>query len=237
MFIIGTICCRGGSKGLPGKNVKLLNGKPLMAYTIETASKVDLLHDVIVSTDDLDISNTAKKYGIKKVFDRPAHLATDTSSKWLVFRHVIEQYENLYGNQIDYLVDLDVTVPLKTKEDISGAILMAMKNPQADVIITAYEAERNPYFNMMELSHDGFAEIVKKSSHPVTCRQDAPEVYCLTPAAYVIKRKALMEYEHWSHAKCLLYPIPRERAIDIDTALDFKFVEFILSENGKQKLI
>ncbi len=234
MHILATICCRGGSKGVPGKNIKLLNGKPLIGYTIETALNVSFLNDVIVSTDNEEIANTAKKFGIKKIMQRPATLATDSSSKWLVFRHIVEEYENEYGIRINYLVDMDVTVPLKNAADILGAIELALKNQHADVVITAYHPERNPYFNMMEINENGFAEIVKKSVTPITGRQDAPEVFSLTPAVYVIKRNALFEYDHWSSAKCLLYPIPRERAIDIDTEFDFKLVEFILQENGKK---
>ena len=234
MFILGTICCRGGSKGVPGKNIKLLHGKPLIGYTIESALNVPLLNDLVVSTDNTDIARIAKESGIEKIMWRPATLATDSSSKWLVFRQVVEAYENEYGNKIDYIVDMDVTVPLKNAADISGAIALALNNPGAGVVITAYEPERNPYFNMMEINENGFAEIVKKSESAITGRQDAPEVFSLTPAAYIIARNALFECDHWSHAKCLLYPIPRERAIDIDTIFDFKLVEFILQENGKK---
>jgi len=183
---------------------------------------------LIISTDDKQIAETAKQFGASVPFMRPADLATDTASKWPVFIHAVEAYEKQTGKTVDYLVDLDVTVPLKTATDIDGAIELALQNDDVDVVITGYEAERNPYFNMMEVTENGFAEIAKKGSKPIVRRQDAPQVYSLTPAAYVVKKSALYEYEHWSKAKCKVHPIPRERAIDIDTEIDFKIVEFLM---------
>ena len=229
-MILATICCRGGSKGVPGKNIKPLNGKPLIAYTIESAKQSRYINELIISTDDSAIADIARSYGANVPFMRPANLASDTASKWPVFIHAVETYEQLTGNTVDYLVDLDVTVPLKTYQDIDGAIQMALQNPDTDVVITGYEPERNPYFNMMEIGEDGFASIVKKGSKPIVRRQDAPKVYSLTPAAYVIKRSALYAYEHWSNAKCKIYEMPRERAVDIDTEIDFKIVEFLIGQ-------
>lgn len=230
MFILGTICCRGGSKGVPGKNIKPLLGKPLIAYTIEEAQKSSLLNDTIVSTDSEEIAAVAKQFGIKETLERPAALATDTASKWPVFIHALETYEQQHNMKVDYLVDMDITVPLKTAEDIDGAIQLALNDAAVDVVITAYEPERNPYFNMMEVGENGFATIVKKSSKPIVRRQDAPSVYSLCPAAYVVKKEALYKYDHWSNANCKLYVMPRNRAIDIDTALDFKLVEFLMQQ-------
>jgi N-acylneuraminate cytidylyltransferase/CMP-N,N'-diacetyllegionaminic acid synthase len=227
-MILATICCRGGSKGVPGKNMKLLHGKPLIAYTIEAAKKSTIINDLIISTDSEQIAEAAKRFGAKVPFMRPADLAGDTTSKWPVFIHAVEEYEKSTGSTVDYLVDLDVTVPLKTAEDIDGAINKALKNNEIDVVITGYEPERNPYFNMMEVKENGFAEIVMKTEVPIVRRQDAPQVYSLTPAAYVIKKSALYNFEHWSKAKCMIHAIPRERAVDIDTEMDFKIVEFLM---------
>lgn len=230
-MILATICCRGGSKGVPGKNIKLLKGKPLIAHTIEAAKGSSLIDDLIISTDDEEIAAVAKQYGSNVPFMRPNDLATDTASKWPVFIHAVEAYERLTGKTVEYLVDLDVTVPLKTAQDIDGAIRLAMNNTDTDVVITGYEPERNPYFNMMEVKENGFAEIVKMGEKPIVRRQDAPQVYSLTPAAYVVRKSALYEFEHWSKAKCRIHPIPRERAIDIDTDIDFKIVEFLMENN------
>lgn len=230
MNILATICCRGGSKGVKQKNSKLLCGKPLMTYTIEAAMKCAYFTDIIVSTDSDVIADIARDSGIQKIFMRPPELATDEASKWQVFIHALEKYEAETGKNVDYLVDLDVTVPLKTTEDISQTISFALQNKNADVVITAYQPERNPYFNMMEIQPDGFATMVKKMPEPIVRRQDAPQVFSLTPAVYVIKKEALYNYDHWSNAKCMLFEMPRLRAIDIDTEIDFSFVEFLLNE-------
>ncbi|MGI8952812.1 MAG: cytidylyltransferase domain-containing protein [Chitinophagaceae bacterium] len=232
MFILGTICCRGGSKGVPEKNIRLLNGKPLIAYTIETAQDCAQLNDIIISTDSNKIAAIAKQFGAKVPFMRTPELATDAASKWAVFIHAVETYQQQTNIMIDYLVDMDVTVPLKISADIDGAIQFALQNKETDVVISCYEAERNPYFNMMEIDNDGFAKIVKQSSKPIVRRQDAPKVYSLTPAVYVIKKSALYTYEHWSKAKCKLFEVPRKRAVDIDTEIDFRFVEFLINKKN-----
>lgn len=228
-MILATICCRGGSKGVPSKNIRLLNGVPLIGHTILQANKCSNIEDLIISTDAVEIAKIAQSYGAEVPFLRPDDLASDTASKWPVFIHALEHYEKMTGKTVDYLVDLDVTVPLKTSEDIDAAITLARSRPDVDVVITGYEPERNPYFNMMEINEEGYAEIVKKSDRPIVRRQDAPVVYSLSPAAYVVKRSALYEYEHWSKAKCLISPMPRDRAIDIDSEFDFLLVEFILT--------
>ncbi|WP_367773711.1 acylneuraminate cytidylyltransferase family protein [Flavobacterium sp. WC2421] len=229
-MILGTICCRGGSKGVLGKNTRLLNGVPLITYTINVAQQSKLLNDLIVSSDNQEILEIALDNNVTNTVVRPDNLSTDTASKWPVFRHAVENYEKLTGNIVSYIVDMDVTVPLKTTKDIDDAISLAMQSPDIDVVITGYEPERNPYFNMMEINDSGYAEMVKKTKTPIVRRQDAPKVFSLTPAAYVIKKEALYQYQHWSEAKCMISEMPRERAIDIDTELDFKLIEFLLNE-------
>ncbi|SEF42037.1 acylneuraminate cytidylyltransferase family protein [Algoriphagus boritolerans] len=232
-MILATICCRGGSKGVPEKNIKLLDGIPLIVHSIRQSQGCSLIQDLIISTDDDRIAQIASEAGAKVPFKRPADLASDTSSKWPVFIHALEFYEKEYGVQVDYLVDLDVTVPLKSPQDIDGAIQLALDHPETEVIITGYEPERNPYFNMMEVRQDGLAEIVKKSETPIVRRQDAPQVYSLSPAAFVIKKSALYNYPHWSKAPCRIYPMPRERAIDIDSNLDFELIEFLMHKKNE----
>jgi len=227
-MILGAICCRGGSKGVPGKNIRLLNGKPLIAYSIETAHHCTMLDDVIISTDSAEIANIAIDYSAKVPFMRPASLATDEASKWPVFLHALETYEHQYGKEISYIVDMDVTVPLKTIADIDGAIKMALLYPETDVVITGYVPEKNPYFNMMEITSRGYAEIVKKSEGPIVRRQDAPKVFGLSGAAFVIKKSALYNYSHWSQAVCRVFEIPRERALDIDEEIDFELIKLLL---------
>jgi N-acylneuraminate cytidylyltransferase/CMP-N,N'-diacetyllegionaminic acid synthase len=229
-MILGTICCRGGSKGVLGKNTRLLNGLPLLTYTINSAQQSKYLNNLIVSSDSQEILDIANGNGVAITFVRPDDLSTDAASKWPVFIHALENYEKLTGETVSYIVDMDVTVPLKTTQDIDNAILLALQSPEIDVVITGYEPERNPYFNMMEINDSGFAEMVKKTASPIVRRQDAPKVFSLTPAAYVIKKEALYQYQHWSEAKCMISEMPRERSIDIDTELDFKLIEFLMNE-------
>lgn len=232
-MILGSICMRGGSKGVKGKNYKNLLGKPLLSYTIDCANSSLLLDDVVISSDSdliLDLSRNYVKE--EKLFKRSSDLATDTASKWEVFKNLVQAYEAKNNTKITHLVDLDVTVPRRLPEHIDSCIKLS-KETDVDVIITGYEPERNPYFNMMEIDEDGTAVIVKKSKESIKNRQEAPLVYSLTPAVYVIKREALFKYNHWSDAICRILPIPRNLAIDIDTELDFELVEYLMSKNGK----
>jgi N-acylneuraminate cytidylyltransferase/CMP-N,N'-diacetyllegionaminic acid synthase len=131
------------------------------------------------------------------------------------------------GQQIDVLVDLDTGVPLRQPSDVEGCVEQLLAR-HAEVVVTAYEAERNPYFNMVEVDAEGYAKIVKPPAKPIARRQEAPPVYSLSPAVYAIRRDALWKYQHWSEAKLQIYVIPRERAIDIDTEADFQFVEYLM---------
>ncbi len=231
-MILASICVRAGSKGVPLKNIKMLNGNPLLFYTVECAKKSKLIDDIIISSDSEKMIEMGNNYGIKYSVARPPELATDGASKWDVFIHLIEEFEKISGKIVDYVVDLDVTVPLRLPEHIDGAINL-MLNSTADVVITGYEPERNPYFNMMEVVENNFAKIVKKSEKPIVCRQDAPQVFSLTPAVYVIKKQALYDYKHWSDAKCLIFEIPRKNAIDIDTEFDFELVEYLMKKENE----
>jgi N-acylneuraminate cytidylyltransferase/CMP-N,N'-diacetyllegionaminic acid synthase len=232
-MIVASICMRGGSKGVKGKNYRDLLGKPLLSYTIECAKSSLLLDDVIISSDsDLILDLSANYLSKEKLFKRDSELATDNASKWEVFKNLVLEYEEKNNVKITHLVDLDVTVPRRLPEHIDNCIKLSIET-STDVIITGYEPERNPYFNMMEETKEGTAVIVKKPEKPIKNRQEAPNVYSLTPAVYVMKREALFKYNHWSNAVCRILPIPRNLAIDIDTELDFKLVEFLMNENGK----
>lgn len=233
MFILGTVCCRAGSKGVIDKNIRHLAGKPLCTYTFELLPHVKMLSDILVSTDSVIIKQIAKEYGIANILHRPEALATDGASKWDVFIHAVEAYEKMHQQEVDYIADMDVTAPLKIADDINGAISMAIANADADVIITAYEAESNPYFNMMEYNSNGFAQLVKPADAAVANRQEAKKVFSLSPAAFVIKKSAVYQYTHWSKANCKLYIIPQERGIDIDTGNEFRYIEYLMSQRRK----
>ena len=226
-MILASICMRKGSIGVVGKNSRELLGKPLMVHTFDCVKESNIIDEIAVSSDSDDILQIAKQNDINYLYKRNKSLSTDNASKWDVFKDLVLRFEKQIGHKIKYLVDLDVTVPRRKVEHIDSSIDMMIKN-NVDVVITGYEPERNPYFNMMELNEDNIAKIVKKTDEAISCRQNAPEVFSLTPAVYVIKRSALFENNHWSDAICMINPIPRELAIDIDTELDFKIVEYLM---------
>ena len=226
-MIVGSICARGGSKGVPGKNLRPLLGRPLIAYSIECALQAKRIDRLVVSTDDPQIADVVKQLGAEVPFMRPAHLASDGASKWDVFKHLVETLEAQDDCMVDVLVDLDSGVPLRLPEDVDNTVDVLLSG-DADVAITAYEAERNPYFNMVEQTNGGAVTIVKQPREPITCRQHAPIVYSLSPAAYAIRRNALDRFSHWSLARMQIHEIPRERGIDIDTEFDFRLVELLI---------
>jgi CMP-N,N'-diacetyllegionaminic acid synthase len=228
LYVVGAICARGGSKGVPRKNLRLLCGKPLIVHTIECARLCPDLDRVVVSTDDDEIAAVARQNGGDVPFLRPAALAQDDSSKWDVFRHLVETLEQMDGRRVDVLVDLDTGVPLRQPADISACIQILL-NGMADVVVTAYDPERNPYFNMVEVGADGYARISKPLENPITRRQAAPPVYGLSPAVYVVRRDALWQYDHWAQSRLQVHVMPRERAIDIDSEVDFRFVEYLMN--------
>lgn len=233
-MILGTICARSGSKGIPGKNLRPLMGHPLILHTMMQAWECKVFDKLIVSTDDKTIAALAEAHNIE-VQMRPPELATDTASKWDVFRYIAEQ------SPCDILVDLDVGCPLRAPEDITDC-LRKLRTEEYDVVATAYEAERNPYFNMVQslkafhgafyTVHDAitFGDYSPTPIKPITRRQDAPMVYSLSPAVFAIKVNAL-GYSHWSDTILGIHIIPRERAWDIDNELDFEIVEFLMGRN------
>lgn len=225
MSVIATVCARGGSTGLPGKNVRPLLGKPLITWTIEQAARIGMIDGVYVSTDDGEIAAIAKSAGGRILGMRPAELATATAPKLPVIRHLVEQVE-ASGVKVDTIVDLDPPSPLRADRDIEDCL--AMLTPQVDVVITAFPSEKSPYFNMVEESGDGNVRLVKPPSSPVYGRQGAPRVYSMNASVYVWHRRTL-EKGLWE-GNVRMHCMPRERSIDVDTLLDFRLVEMLMKE-------
>ena len=219
---------RGGSKGVPNKNLRLLHGKPLMAYTIEQALETKLFEHVVVSTDSEKIAETAKEYGAEAWFFRPPELATDNISKLPAIKHAFLESEAYYGQLFDVLVDLDATSPLRLIEDISEAYNQFVYE-DADILITASPCRKNPYFNQVEVINGNIGH-VKESGTKIVRRQDAPKVYDMNASIYIWKRDALLDNDTLFTDDTYLYIMPVERSVDIDSELDWKFVEFILGE-------
>jgi CMP-N,N'-diacetyllegionaminic acid synthase len=230
MRILATICARGGSKGVPNKNIRLLNGKPLIAYTIECAKKYTKFDRIIVSTDSPKIAEVAKQYGADVPFLRPKELATDTSPKIPVLQHAVRYLEKEENDRYDLIVDLDPTSPLRTVEDIENCVnKMIEKNP--NVVFSVTPAHKNPYFNMVE-EKDGKVYLCKKLDEPITRRQDAPKVYAMNASIYVYKKDFLLNTDSVFSNNTMAVVMPEERSIDIDRPIDFEFVEFLMKRNS-----
>ena len=230
MKYIALICARGGSKGLSRKNIKPLNGIPLIGWSIKVAKKIEKVSRVIVSTDSEEIANIALEYGAEVPFMRPKELALDDSPEWLVWRHAITYLESQQGERIDNLVVLPATAPLRSIKDVNSCIDEFEKG-DVDSIITVSEAKRNPYFNMTTNDDKGYSSIVINNDG-VSRRQDAPKVFDMTTVAYVVKSEFIKKYNGVFEGKVRSVCIPEERAIDIDTMLDFKIAEYLISSKN-----
>lgn len=223
--ILCIIPARSGSKGLPGKNIKKLLGKPLIAYTIEHAKGSKYIDRIIVSTDSSKISKISKQYGAEAPFIRPKRLATDKSSGIDVLLHAIGWMEEKEKYDFDILVLLHATAPLRKTEDIDNSIELLFKKDY-DNIFSVTEAHRNPYFNMVEMDDNRRIKLVKKGNFPT--RQSAPKAFDMNSSIYVWKKKALKEKKSVFLRKSGIYLMPRERSIDIDDYIDFKISEALM---------
>lgn len=226
-----TICMRGGSRGVPNKNLRELCGKPLMAYTIEQALLSKLFEHVVVSTDSETIAEIAKSYGAETWFLRSAEFATDEVSKLPAIRHAFQEAEKHFSLQFDVLVDLDATSPLRNVEDITDAYQQFV-DEDAGILITACPSRKNPYFNMVEIIK-GKVRTVKQINEAVVRRQDAPVVYDMNASIYIWNRQAILENDTLFTDKTSLYVMPEERSVDIDTELDWEFVEYMIEKSKK----
>jgi CMP-N,N'-diacetyllegionaminic acid synthase len=227
-LIVAAICARGGSKGVPRKNLRPLHGTPLIGRAVQQALASGIFDRVVASTDDPEMARVAVEFGAEAPFLRPPELAQDHTNKWDVFRHLVSQLEAGGGPRVDILADLDTGAALRTVADIEAAV-ERLVTTGADVCVTAYEADHNPYYNMVELDPAGLAHVCIRPERPIANRQQAPAVYNLSPAIFAIRRDALWQHDHWSQCKMTLSVIPRERAVDIDTEFDFRLVESLMA--------
>lgn len=224
-----TVCfifARGGSKGLPGKNIKLLAGKPLIALSIAIARACPRIETVIVSTDDAAIADTAREWGAEVPFMRPAELATDTAPEWLAWRHAIDWFERGRG-AFDVFLSLPPTSPFRAVPDVDACIDALATDPQADAVITVREAERSPYFNMVSLDPQGYAGLVIPPDGGISRRQDAPKVFDITTVAYAVRPQFVQRAGRLFDGVVRTVRVPAERALDIDTPYDFELAQAI----------
>lgn len=220
------IPARGGSKGIPGKNIKSLNGKPLICYTIDAARSIADDSHICVSTDDDHIIATVEQYGLKVPFKRPEYLATDTAGTYGVLLHALRYYEEK-GERFDAIVLLQPTSPFRTGEHIKEALILYSK--EIDMVVSVKETDSNPYYLCFEEDSKGMLQISKGDGH-YTRRQDCPPVYEYNGAIYIINPDSLKEKPLNKFTKRKKYVMDREHSLDLDTMLDWKMAELIIND-------
>jgi CMP-N-acetylneuraminic acid synthetase len=228
MKAIAIIFARGGSKGLPGKNMRTLGDKPLIAWSIEHALAIKRIERVIVSTDSYEISAAAREYGAEVPFIRPAKFARDDSPEWLAWQHAINYLQEEGGALPSAMVSIPTTAPLRLPIDIENCLDEYQKG-NTEMVITVTDPHRSPYFNMVKANLDGTVGPVIPPRSPITRRQDAPIVYDMATVAYVACPEFVMTHNGAFEGRVRAVHVPPERAIDIDTLLDFQIAEFLLS--------
>ena len=222
------IPARGGSKGIPYKNIKPLNGKPLICYSIDVAREFTYEDNICVSTDDDKIISVVERYGLNVPFKRPSELASDTASSNDVLLHALNFYEQ-QGRAIDVIVLLQPTSPFRKVGFLKEAI--ALFDPSIDMVVSVKESHANPYYNCFEENSNGYLTISKSTDHPITRRQDATKVWEYNGSIYVINPTSLKEKGMQHFTAIRKYPMPDNYSIDIDTPFDWKIAELFLQDN------
>lgn len=225
--IIGVIPARGGSKSIPRKNIKILQGKPLVAYTIEEAKKSKYLTHLVVSTEDEEIKNISLKYGAEVPFLRPKELATDDALAIPTVQHTVITIEKIKNIKYNYVIMLQPTTPLRETEDIDKALAMLIE-ADADGIISVVDVDNWHPMKMKKFDENSY--LIDYQTPPVENppRQILPKVYMVNGAIYATKRDVFMEKNTFKGEKCLGYIMPPERSVNIDTEIDFLIAEYYL---------
>ena len=218
------ITARGGSKGIPGKNIKQLGDKPLIAYSIDIARKFVADEFICVSTDSDEIINVVENYGLKVPFKRPDELANDTSGSYEVILHAINWYKNI-GITFKNIVLLQPTSPFRTKKNVEDALDLFSSN-DLDMVVSVLKSKANPYYNLFEDDKNGY--LLKSKTSNYTRRQDCPDVYQYNGAVYVFNVESLIKKNINQFTKVKKIIMSEEESLDIDTPLDWKIAEMIL---------
>jgi len=221
------VFARGGSKGLPGKNLMGLGGLPLVAHSIRVGEQIEGVAGVFCSTDSPEIAAAARDYGAQVPFVRPAELAGDTSPEWDSWKHLAQHLVDTGASSEDLLISLPAVSPLRHLSDVEAAI-ERLGSSGADVVVSYTEARRSPWFNMVTEDSHGFLNVaISSAEHAVDRRQDSPPVFDLATVVYVTTLGFILTADRIFSGRVAGVRIPPERAIDIDTQLDFDIAEFL----------
>jgi N-acylneuraminate cytidylyltransferase len=231
MNAICFIFARGGSKGLPNKNIRFFCGKPLIAWSIECALSIPEIREVIVSTDSEEIAEVSRSFGAKTPFIRPHYLGTDQSPEWLSWQHAINFIKDERGELPDLMISTPATSPLRLPIDIKNLICEYKKG--CDAVVSITEADRNPYFNLVKYVDQDYINLWAVGEKCITRRQDAPKIFDITTVAYAVRPSYVIENSSLFNGRIRANYVPKERAIDIDTIFDFEIAEFLFSRRLK----
>jgi len=227
MNFLFVIPARGGSKGIPRKNIKLFDNKPLIYYSIELARLFTSDENICVSTDSEEISTCVRHVGLEVPFLRPSELATDKAGTYEVLQHAISFYRSK-GKEYDALVLLQPTSPLRKKEHLQET--MAMYTGGLDMVVSVKESAANPYFNLFEENGQGFLALSKEGQY--NRRQDMPKVYEYNGAIYIINTGSLLSKKSFREFSAIRKYVMDERySIDLDTPDDWEYAEYLIRKN------
>ncbi|KRC60459.1 hypothetical protein ASE14_05405 [Agromyces sp. Root81] len=227
---ICTITVRAGSKGVPGKNWRLIAGLPLFAHSVRHAAEAGIFDRIVVTSDAPEVLDVAGDHGATDIVVRPLELANDTAGKVPAIVHALLETERRHHTRFDTVVDLDATSPLRSIADIRGAVEL-LETTGADSVITGSESRRSPYFNLVELdSVSGTVAVSKRPGKPVLRRQDVPRTFDMNASVYAWKRDSLVADPVVFFPTTRLFEMPESRSHDIDTELDFEFVRWLMEQ-------
>ncbi len=226
--IYAWIFARGGSKGLPRKNVLSFAGRPLIAYAVATGLQSDWISKVFVSTDDVEIAEVAREYGAEVPFMRPADLATDQAPERLAWRHAVEWIRKSDFPDMDAMISLPPTAPLRTVDEVNRGIEKFFSKEGWDTVISVSRSNRHPSFNVVNIADNGSVDLVNPPDQVMARRQDFKPVYDIATAFYITAPEFVMCMDSIWDGRVGAVEIPVEHAVDIDGELDFEFAEFLM---------
>lgn len=231
--VIGFVFARGGSKGVPRKNIRPLAGKPLIAYAIECGLASRQVEKVVLSTDDSEIAAVARQFGAEVPFLRPSELAQDDSPEWMAWQHAIRSCESLdEARPMDVFLSIPATSPLRSPQDLDRCVELLLEG-ESDLVLTVTPAKRSPYFNMVKCDSQGYVRLAVDPGSSINRRQDAPAVYEITTVAYAAHPRFILNSTSMWDGRVKAIIIPNERSLDIDTEIDFQFAEFLINNQKK----
>tara|TARA_B110000503_G_scaffold136796_1_gene219811 strand:+ start:2000 stop:2740 length:741 start_codon:yes stop_codon:yes gene_type:complete len=236
--ILITICARGGSKGIPRKNIKLIGATHVIGYSIKHAQKFAALMKskgrakvyIELSTDDIEIKEIAKLYGLKNNYTRSPELANDTAGKQDVIKDILLYSEKVNQVKYDLILDLDVSAPMRTLDNLVEAYDVINSLPKIDNLFSVSEAKKNPYFNMVEMNSDGTCSLSKTPKEPILSRQNAPKVYEMNASFYYYKRHFFVPEKMYLFAKSTAFELKHD-SFDFDHQVDMDFFEYLIVNN------